>query len=86
MIQVSAGMHHTLALELNGNLYSFGRADYGQLGNTDEQPKAGDIAELPVPVYLDKDKANPIISHISSGNHMNFVLRVGEMCIAGYPV
>jgi alpha-tubulin suppressor-like RCC1 family protein len=77
MIQVSAGMYHSLALESNGNLYSFGCAEYGQLGNTDEQQKAGDMAELPVPVYLDKDKANPIISHISSGNHTKFVLWVG---------
>ncbi|CAG8736892.1 26601_t:CDS:1, partial [Dentiscutata erythropus] len=30
--QIAAGMHHSLALLENGNLYSFGHANYGQLG------------------------------------------------------
>jgi alpha-tubulin suppressor-like RCC1 family protein len=66
MIQVSAGMHHSVALEANSNLYSFGRADYGQHGNTDEQPKAGDMAELPVPVLLNEWFIHSVVPSINS--------------------
>ena len=77
MIQVAAGSHHSLALESNGNLYAFGRGDYGQLGNTDTQPKPGAFSNEPVSVYLKKDTPNPIITQITAGNNQNIVLTAG---------
>jgi len=72
--QVSAGLQHSLALESNGSLYAFGRADSGQLGNSSKQPKAGDLAELPVSIYLVENQPNPPITKIASGDYMNLAL------------
>lgn len=75
--QVAGGLHHSLAVESNGNLYAFGRGDYGQLGNTESQPKAGHLENKPVPVHLVEGEPNPSISQISAGSNQNFVLTSG---------
>lgn len=58
-------------------MYAFGRGDYGQLGNTESQPKPGHLENKPVSVHLVEGKPNPSISQIASGSNQNFVLTSG---------
>lgn len=37
VIKMSSGMHHTMALLDNGDVYSWGSGEYGRLGHDDEQ-------------------------------------------------
>ncbi len=85
IVQVAGGNQHSLVLESNGNIYAFGRGDYGQMGNTNTQPEPGHLESSPVPVYLVEGQQNPQISQISCGNHQNFVLTTdGDVYSWGY--
>lgn len=90
---VAAGTHHSLCLDLTGqNLYSFGRADYGQLGITFDVPKEGAFANTPNPVYLHHRSSknglvqvNPRIRSISCGEHHCLaVTEKGELYTWGF--
>uniref|UniRef100_A0A1B0GP35 PHR domain-containing protein n=1 Tax=Phlebotomus papatasi TaxID=29031 RepID=A0A1B0GP35_PHLPP len=41
VVQISCGLHHTVALTMVGEVFTFGSNQYGQLGTGDLQPVAG---------------------------------------------
>ncbi|XP_055684525.1 E3 ubiquitin-protein ligase highwire isoform X1 [Lutzomyia longipalpis] len=41
VVQISCGLHHTVALTMIGEVFTFGSNQYGQLGTGDLQPVAG---------------------------------------------
>lgn len=47
--RVSAGMHHTMVMLDNGDVYSWGSGEYGRLGHDDEQMQTTPVLSLPPP-------------------------------------
>jgi alpha-tubulin suppressor-like RCC1 family protein len=65
IVSVMAGNGHTLALDLNGNLYAWGRGDFGQLGT-------GNTLNSSLPVSVDMNGAltgKTIVRIATGANH-----------------
>jgi len=62
--QISCGFHHSMVLMDNGDVYTFGRSEYGQLG-------LGDIQGSILPINLLPLKR---VKQISSGANYSYVL------------
>lgn len=84
--RLAAGYHHSLVLDGTGkDLYAFGRADYGQCGNTDKLPDSGHCEPNPVSVYLEYDRDAPIqaeqpqVQSITCGANHNLVVTEGSV-------
>lgn len=74
VVQISCGLHHTVLLTLNGEVFTFGSNQYGQLGTGDVQP-----VYCPVQVKITKGKivqvaagSNHTVLLTSSGNVITF--------------
>ncbi len=52
IVSITGGIHHSLVLTSAGKLWSFGRADSGQLGNATSLPAVGAISGSPVKPLL----------------------------------
>ena len=63
IVQIAAGYYHSLALASDGTIYSWGRNDYGQLGNGN----TGTNRNLPVAVLTSGVLNGKIITKITSG-------------------
>ncbi|XP_067640218.1 E3 ubiquitin-protein ligase highwire isoform X3 [Eurosta solidaginis] len=64
VVQVSCGLHHTVVLTLEGEVYTFGSNQYGQLGTGDLQPPNG-----PVRVHV-----SGAISQVCAGSNHTVLL------------
>lgn len=74
IIQISCGLHHTVLLTLNGEVYTFGSNAYGQLGTGDLQP-----ISTPIQVRF-KGKA----MHVAAGsNHTVILTATGNVLTFG---
>ncbi|NWG26902.1 MAG: T9SS type A sorting domain-containing protein [Ignavibacteriaceae bacterium] len=81
VIQVAAGYYHSLALTSDGNTYSWGRNDYGQLGNGN----TGTNRNLPVAVSTSGLLNGKTITKIAAGAFHNLVLTSdGELYTWGF--
>ena len=67
IIEISAGQHHSLVLDDVGDVYSFGRGIYGQLGH-------GDDNNINLPKKIDMPTSAKTIVAISAGFLYNHVL------------
>ena len=83
--KVAGGIHHSTCLDASGkNYYTWGRGDYGQLGNTDTVPPAGYSVLVPQRIDIADDK-EVIVSKISSGgNHCMLLTEDAEVYTWGY--
>jgi regulator of chromosome condensation len=79
---VDGGMHHSVALSGDGDLYSFGRGDSGQLGNTDTQPNTGYCEESPVNIDINCD--GKLVQLCCGANHNMVVSNKNEVYSWGY--
>eukprot|EP00586_Coscinodiscus_wailesii_P012317 CAMPEP_0172506562 /NCGR_PEP_ID=MMETSP1066-20121228/196112_1 /TAXON_ID=671091 /ORGANISM="Coscinodiscus wailesii, Strain CCMP2513" /LENGTH=476 /DNA_ID=CAMNT_0013283641 /DNA_START=110 /DNA_END=1540 /DNA_ORIENTATION=- len=80
--RVAGGFHHTLCLTQDGNAFSFGRGDSGQLGVTDTLPASGYCEMAPVPVTLpDAEKGKDISC---GSNHCLLMSENGNVYTWGY--
>lgn len=59
IVQIACGLHHTVCLTQNGEVYTFGSNQYGQLGSGDLLPYSG-------PVHV---KLNSTIVQIAAGSN-----------------
>jgi len=77
IVKICCGAHHTLILDKDGNVYSFGRNNYGQLGlNLDDE------------VVMEPKKISEIknVMDISCGaNHSLFLTKEGKVYACGIP-
>lgn len=64
VIQIACGVHHTVCLTQDGEVYTFGSNQYGQLGSGDLLPHFG-------PVQV---KVNAAISHVAAGSNHTVLL------------
>lgn len=64
IIQIACGLHHTVALTQNGDVFTFGSNQYGQLGTGDLLPYSG-----PVQVKL-----NSVIVQVAAGSNHTVLL------------
>lgn len=64
IIQIACGLHHTVALTQNGDVFTFGSNQYGQLGTGDLLPYSG-----PVQVKL-----NSVIIQVAAGSNHTVLL------------
>lgn len=64
IIQIACGLHHTVALCDNGDVFTFGSNQYGQLGTGDLLPYSG-----PVQVKL-----NSVIIQVAAGSNHTVLL------------
>lgn len=64
VIQIACGLHHTVALTQNGEVFTFGNNQFGQLGTGDTQPYIG-----PVQVKL-----NSFIVQVAAGSNHTVLL------------
>jgi regulator of chromosome condensation len=75
--QLEGGEHHSLALDRNGQVYSFGRGNYGQLGHGGE-----DDSLIPKRIMTLSGKS---IIQIACGDHHSLALsKSGELYSWGY--
>ena len=82
LAQLDGGQHHSLALCADGTLYSWGRADYGQLGiGVDVGAKAGDFVTAPTRVPV---PTTAVGSVCSGSNHCLALSRSGAVFAWGY--
>ena len=66
IVALDGGMHHSLCLTNKGDVYSWGRSDYGQLGlGSDIASKAGGSVLVPTKV----DSLKDIVSIAAGSNH-----------------
>ncbi|XP_076623337.1 MYC binding protein highwire isoform X2 [Colletes latitarsis] len=74
VVQVSCGLHHTVVLLQNGEVYTFGSNAYGQLG-------VGDLAAHAGPVHV---KVSGIATQVAAGsNHTVVLTSKGEVFTFG---
>lgn len=64
VIQIACGLHHTVVLTKNGDVFTFGSNQYGQLGTGDLLPYTG-----PVQVKL-----NSVIVQVAAGSNHTVLL------------
>jgi hypothetical protein len=69
VVKVGAGMHHTMALLDNGDVYSWGSGEYGRLGHDDEQMQT-------TPLLIDQ-LIGKGVKEISSGGFHSMALAMG---------
>jgi regulator of chromosome condensation len=78
---IAAGQHHSLMLDEDGNVYAWGRGEYGQIGNG--KPEVGRI-DTPHKVEFFSKLKDKVV-HISCGDHFNHVVTESGKCYAwGY--
>jgi alpha-tubulin suppressor-like RCC1 family protein len=82
VIQISAGVAHSLALTSTGQLFAFGDNQYGELGNTtnnkSEEPN-------PTPVQVALPGATGSITEIAAGGYHSLVLTsTGQLYAFGF--
>lgn len=82
---VDGGTHHSVVLTNDGDVYTFGRADSGQLGTLDTC-QTGDFKDRPQKVSFAKGKANsdPIQSVATGSNHALALTESGAVFSWGY--
>ena len=68
IVEVTGGTHHSLALGADGDLFTFGRSDYGQLGCTDAVPGPGASEVVPRRVKL-QGATGKAVRIACGGNH-----------------
>jgi len=68
---VNGGTHHSIALADTGEVYAWGRADYGQLGMGEEGTSAGAFENEPLVVPLPKGVVG---KHLTCGENHNLLL------------
>ncbi|PKY47401.1 RCC1/BLIP-II [Rhizophagus irregularis] len=70
--EFAAGEHHTLARMQNGQVYSFGRSDYGQLGlGNSVLPTKGSKARISTPTVIPSLSS---IKSIGTGDHFSMAV------------
>lgn len=67
IVQVAAGNSHSIALDKNGNMYTWGRNDAGQLGHSDTFIDIYSIEELPRMIESPALKGQTVC-HVAAGN------------------
>jgi len=82
VLAVDGGIHHSVVLAADGSLFSFGRGDSGQLGNTDAQPDTGYCELSPVPVRV--DCTGTLVQLACGANHNLVVSSSNEVYSWGY--
>jgi RCC1 and BTB domain-containing protein len=70
VVKVSTGMHHTMALLDNGDVYSWGSGEYGRLGHDDEQMQT-------TPLLVDQ-LIGKGVKEISAGGFHSMALATGS--------
>lgn len=81
ILALDGGQHHSLALLGDGSLYSWGRADYGQLGLGNKQgAKPGDHVSTPTRLPLE----DPITAFAAGSNHNLALARSGTVYSWGF--
>jgi len=78
--QIAFGQHHALALDVNGKVYSIGRAEYGRLGlgQSDQSGEHTD-AKIPTPVPGLQDKK---CVDVSCGTCVSFAVTEEGQCFS----
>ncbi|KDO24365.1 hypothetical protein SPRG_10442 [Saprolegnia parasitica CBS 223.65] len=81
---VAAGTHNSLVLMADGTMYSFGRADSGQLGTIDN-PETGAMKESPQEIIVKAKGGRVYFAKISCGsNHSLAVTSENDVYAWGY--
>lgn len=81
IVSVSAGEHHSLVLDVSGNVYSFGRGDYGQLGNKSLEKSQDGVVFSNIPIQVELNN----ISAVSAGGaHSLAIANNGKAYSWGY--
>lgn len=79
--EVDGGFHHSMLLTEDGNVYSWGRGDYGQLGH-------GNAENVTQPKLIETFESLPEdnrVIHISCGdNHSTAVTKLGDVYTWGF--
>eukprot|EP00026_Physarum_polycephalum_P003548 Phypoly_transcript_03561.p1 GENE.Phypoly_transcript_03561~~Phypoly_transcript_03561.p1 ORF type:complete len:607 (-),score=131.38 Phypoly_transcript_03561:534-2354(-) len=79
IIDITGGMHHTVALGADGKVYTFGRGDYGQLGNGTTTG-----SKIPIEVPFFSSLGDKVV-HIGTGdNHCTAVTESGAVYAWGF--
>lgn len=69
VVNIDGGEHHTLALQADGTVLSFGRGDYGRLGHGNN-----DEVAVPTPVAALAPKSDFKIQDVATGGIVSFAL------------
>lgn len=70
---VNGGTHHSVALADTGEVYAWGRADYGQLGIGEDGTGAGEFENAPIVVPM---PPGVVGKHLTCGENHNLLLTV----------
>lgn len=73
-IGATAGEHHTLLLDKNGNVWSFGRGDFGQLGIKLDEERGERAINRPTRIPSLSHSNGIIIKQITTGGNHNMAL------------
>lgn len=80
VIAIAAGIHHNLALTDDGQVYSWGSNEYGQLGGT-----GNSTSNVPIKVTTHGDLAGKVVTQIAAGAFHSLILTDdGKMFAWGY--
>jgi alpha-tubulin suppressor-like RCC1 family protein len=74
---VSCGRHHTVALSLLGEVFTFGAGDEGQLGN-------GSRADERTPRRVEGHLRGKTVTQVATGKHHTIVLEEASGKILGF--
>lgn len=80
---VEGGTHHSVVLTNDGAVYTFGRADSGQLGTQDEC-QTGDFKDRPQKVEFDRSEKVVVRSIAAGSNHALALTETNEIYAWGY--
>ena len=86
IVTVKGGIHHSIALSNQGQLYAFGRGDSGQLGVSEMIGKAaGAFSDTPCHINLPQNNINDkVISIACGGNHNLAITANNDIYSWGY--
>mmetsp|Transcript_7217 Transcript_7217/g.10989 ORF Transcript_7217/g.10989 Transcript_7217/m.10989 type:complete len:588 (+) Transcript_7217:266-2029(+) len=86
IFKVGGGEHFSFALDMTGyELYTWGRADYSQIGIHDEMPKEGSMYCLPQLVQFPAEDAPVRITNVVAGDRHNLATSErGDVYTWGY--
>lgn len=78
---MAGGHHHTILLTEDGNIYSWGRGDYGQLGHGNTN---NNIVPTAIEVFKNLPEDNRVVQISSGDNHCTAVTQQGDVYTWGF--